>query len=110
MIMRHVPEPEHRIAAPRRFQRPDHNREQQYKRLARARAPEQEQIPDHAPDQFQRRLLVVRKFKACHKSKSFFNPAPAGRHRENMISGLNPDSFYSRFYKCFLYTISDFVN
>jgi len=67
-----MPEPEHRMAAPRRFQRPHHNREQQYKRLARARAPEQKQIPDHPPDQLQRRLLVVRKFKACHKSKSFF--------------------------------------
>ena len=58
-----LPEAEHRMAATRRFQRPQHNGEEQNQSLARARAPEQEQIPDRTTDQFQRRLLVFSKFR-----------------------------------------------
>ena len=49
-----------------------HNGEEQNQSLARARPAEQQQIPDRSTDQFQRQLLVFRKFKNIHKSKSFF--------------------------------------
>jgi len=59
------------MAAARRFDCPQHNRKQQNQRLARTRAAEQKQVLNRAPDQLQRQKLVVRKFKAVHKTNPF---------------------------------------
>jgi hypothetical protein len=73
------------MAAARRFQRPQHDGEQQNERLARARTAEQEHIPDHPAEQFQRRPLVIRKFKHIHNQNPIFHPATAGSSQRNTV-------------------------
>ena len=75
----------HYMAAARRFQRPQHNGEEQDQSLARARPAEQEQIPDRPPDQFQRRPLVFSKFKNIRHKSNPISRTKTQRHKGNPI-------------------------